>query len=181
MADKMQWFVLQVMSGHELKVQRTIQQRIAIADSELQAMFGDVIVPTEEVVEMRGGKKHTSDRKFFPSYVLLNMDMNDQSWHFINKVPGVLKFIGGKNNQPTPISEAEMNRIVRRVESGEDKPQPKTLYEVGEVVRVMEGPFADFDGVVEEINYDKSRMKVSVTIFGRATPVELSFTQVQKV
>lgn len=176
-----QWYVVQVMSGQELKVQKNIVERLKHADEETTAAVGESIVPTEEVVEMRAGKKYTSDRKFFPSYVLIEMAMNDQVWHFINQVPGVLKFVGGKNAKPTPISRQEVDRILHRVESGEKRPQPKVLYEVGEVIRVTDGPFSDFDGVVEDINYDKSRVKVSVSIFGRTTPVELSFDQVQKV
>lgn len=175
------WYVLQVMSGQELKVKNSILERMQHADPAVKAAIGEITVPTEEVVEMRGGKKVTSDRKFFPSYVLIEMVLADAVWHFVNQVPGVLKFIGGKNDQPTPISQSEMDRILHRVETGFQRPQPKTLYEVGEVLRVIDGPFADFDGVVEEINYEKSRVKVSVSIFGRATPVELSFTQVQKV
>lgn len=181
MSEQKCWYVIQVMSGQESKVQRNIVERLKHADAEMVASIGESIVPTEEVVEIRGGKKYTSDRKFFPSYVLVEMVMNDQVWHFINQVPGVLKFVGGKNAKPAPISQKEVDRILQRIEIGEQRPQPKILYEVGEVIRVTDGPFADFDGVVEEINYEKSRVKVSVSIFGRTTPVELGFDQVQRV
>ena len=176
-----QWYVIQVMSGQESKVQKNIAERLKYAEQDIVSAIGESTVPTEEVVEMRGGKKYTTERKFFPSYVLVHMVLNDQVWHFINQVPGVLKFVGGKNAKPAPISQKEVNRILQRVESGAQRLTPKVLYEVGEVIRVTDGPFADFDGVVEDLNYEKSRVKISVTIFGRATPVELSFDQVQKV
>ena len=176
-----QWYVLQVASGKELSVRDTLKRFISHSDPASQALFGDVIVPTEEVVEMRSGKKYTTNRRFFPGYVLIEMAMGDEAWHFVKKVPGVSKFIGGKNDQPVPLSVAEVNHILNRVETGEQRPQPKTLFEIGETLRVIDGPFKDFDGVVEEINYEKSRLKVSVSIFGRSTPVDLSFNQVEKV
>jgi transcriptional antiterminator NusG len=137
-------------------------------------------VPTEEVVEMKDGQKRKSERKFFPGYVLVEMDMNEDTWHMVKEVPKVLGFIGGTSDKPAPISEAEANAILNRVEEGVDSPRPKVLFEVGEVVRVNEGPFNDFNGVVEEVNYEKSKMLVSVQIFGRSTPVELEFSQVEK-
>lgn len=176
-----QWYVLQVASGKEISVRDSLLRFIENSDDATAAMFGEITVPTEEVVEMRAGKKHTTTRRFFPGYVLIEMLMGDEAWHFVKSVPGVSKFIGGKNAQPVPLSADEVDRILRRVETGEQRPQPKTLYEVGEMVRVIDGPFKDFDGSVEEINYDKSRLKVSVSIFGRSTPVDLSFNQVEKM
>jgi transcriptional antiterminator NusG len=157
---------------------KTIQERIN--RFELQDLFGEILVPTEEVVEMRDGKKRKSDRKFFPGYVLVQMEMNDASWHLVKESPRVLGFIGGTSDKPAAISEKEANAILQRVEDGVDKPRPKILFEPGEVVRVNDGPFTDFNGVVEEVNYEKSRLRVSVLIFGRSTPVELEFGQVEK-
>ena len=151
-----------------------------IERSELKDQFGEILVPTEEVVEMRDGKKRKSDRKFFPGYVLVQMEMNDATWHLVKEAPRVLGFIGGTTDKPVPISTAEADSILQRVEEGVDKPRPKVLFEAGEVVRVTDGPFTDFNGVVEEVNYEKSRLRVSVLIFGRSTPVELEFTQVEK-
>ena len=142
--------------------------------------FGQILVPTEEVVEMREGQKRKSERKFFPGYVLVEMEMDEDTWHLVKNVPKVLGFIGGTSDKPAPISEAEANAILNRVEEGADSPRPKVLFEVGEVVRVNDGPFNDFNGVVEEVNYDKSKLLVSVQIFGRSTPVELEFSQVEK-
>ena len=142
--------------------------------------FGRILVPTEEVVEMRGGKKRSSERKFFPGYVLVEMELNDETWHLVKNVPKVMGFIGGSGDRPTPISEAEVDEILGRVRDGQEKPKPKVLFEVGEMVRVIDGPFNDFNGVVEGVNYEKNRLNVSVTIFGRSTPVELEFEQVEK-
>ncbi|CAN0602164.1 unnamed protein product [Ectocarpus sp. 12 AP-2014] len=157
---------------------RTLKERIALEGME--DSFGEILVPTEEVVEMRDGKKRKSERKFYPGYVLVQMDLEDATWHLVKNTPRVLGFIGGTKDKPAPITEREAEAILRRVESGADKPKPKTLFEPGEVVRVVEGPFADFNGVVEEVDYDKSRVKVAVLIFGRSTPVELEFGQVEK-
>jgi len=157
---------------------RTLQDRIK--RSGMEDKFGEILVPTEEVVEMRDGKKRKSDRKFFPGYVLVQMEMNDDTWHLVKESPRVLGFIGGTSDRPAPISDAEANMILQRVEAGADKPRPKVLFEPGEVVRVIDGPFTDFNGVVEEVNYEKNRLRVSVLIFGRSTPVELEFTQVEK-
>lgn len=172
------WFVVQAYSGFEKHVMRSLKERIAI--NGMEDKFGDVLVPTEEVVEMRDGKKRKSERKFYPGYVLVQMEMDDASWHLVKDTPRVLGFIGGTKDNPAPITEKEAEAILRRVESGVDQPKPKTLFEPGEIVRVIEGPFADFNGVVEEVDYDKSRVKVAVLIFGRSTPVELEFGQVEK-
>jgi transcriptional antiterminator NusG len=164
-------------SGYEKKVAAALQERIDM--HSMQEKFGDILVPTEEVVEMRGGQKRRSERKFFPGYVLVQMELSDDSWHLVKETPRVMGFIGGKADQPAPITEAEANTILQRVESNE-APKPKTLFEPGEMVRVVDGPFNDFNGVVEEVNYDKSKLHVAVLIFGRSTPVELDFGQVEK-
>ena len=170
------WYILHAYSGCEDRVARELRRRI---DEEgLQDLFGDIMVPTEEVVEMRSGKKRKSERKFFPGYVLVHMDMNDQTWHFVQQVPKVLSFVG--KDRPAPITDREADKILQRVQEGAKKPRPKVLFEPGEVVRVTEGPFADFNGVVEEVNYEKSRLRVAVLIFGRSTPVEFEFSQVEK-
>jgi transcriptional antiterminator NusG len=174
----LRWYVVHAYSGFEQQVMRTLKERIK--RSNLQDQFGEILVPTEEVVEMRDGKKRKSDRKFFPGYVLVQMEMNSDTWHLVKEAPRVLGFIGGTSDKPAPISEAEANSILQRVEDGADKPRPKVLFEPGEVVRVTDGPFTDFNGVVEEVNYEKNRLRVSVLIFGRSTPVELEFTQVEK-
>ena len=172
------WYVVHAYSGYEKQVQRSLQERIERAGME--DMFGDVLVPTEEVVEMRGGQKRRSDRKFFPGYVLVEMEMTDETWHLVKDVPKVMGFIGGTADRPAPITEREADAILNRVQEGVDKPRPKVLFEAGEMVRVVDGPFNDFNGVVEEVNYDKSRLRVAVLIFGRSTPVELEFHQVEK-
>ena len=146
----------------------------------MEDSFGEILVPTEEVVEMKEGQQRRSERKFFPGYVLVQMDMNDDSWHLVKEVPRVMGFIGASRGRPTPISDAEADQILNRVREGVEKPRPKVLFEVGEVVRVTDGPFNDFNGVVEEVNYEKSRLRVAVLIFGRSTPVELDFSQVEK-
>lgn len=172
------WYVVHAYSGFEDQVMRTLKDRIVM--SGLEDKFGEILVPTEEVVEMRDGKKRKSDRKFFPGYVLVQMEMNDATWHLVKDSPRVLGFIGGTSDKPAPITEEEANAILQRVEEGVDKPKPKILFEPGEVVRVTDGPFTDFNGVVEEVNYEKNRLRVSVLIFGRSTPVELEFGQVEK-
>jgi transcriptional antiterminator NusG len=177
MGDK-RWYVVHAYSGFEHQVMKMLKERIL--RSGLDDSFGDVLVPTEEVVEMRDGQRRKSDRKFFPGYVLVNMAMNDDSWHLVKSVPKVMGFIGGSSDRPAPISDAEADVILQRVQEGVDKPRPKVLFEAGEVVRVIDGPFNDFNGVVEEVDYDKSRLKVAVLIFGRSTPVELEFGQVEK-
>lgn len=174
----LRWYVVHAYSGFEQRVSKLLKESIAHAGLEDQ--FGEILVPTEEVVEMRSGQKRKSERKFFPGYVLVQMEMNDQTWHLVKSVPKVMGFIGGTTDRPAPISDREADAIMDRVREGADKPKPKILFEPGEVVRVIEGPFADFNGVVEEVNYEKSRLRVSVLIFGRSTPVELGFGQVEK-
>jgi transcription termination/antitermination protein NusG len=175
----LRWYVVHAYSGFEQQVKRAIEEHVQRAGVEDQ--FGQILVPTEEVVEMREGQKRRSERKFFPGYVLVQMEMNDTTWHLIRNVPRVLGFIGGSPDKPSPITEKEAEAILNRIQEGVEKPRPKVLFEVGEVVRVTEGPFNDFNGVVEEVNYDKSRLLVAVQIFGRSTPVELDFHQVEKV
>ena len=172
------WYVVHAYSGFEKSVQRALVERIARAG--MQDFFGQILVPVEEVVEMKNGQKSISERKFFPGYVLVEMEMNDDSWHLIKSTPKVTGFVGGTANNPTPISEKEVEKIMQQMQDGVDKPRPKVLFEVGEMVRVKEGPFTDFNGSVEDVNYEKSKIRVSVTIFGRATPVELDFGQVEK-
>ena len=172
------WYVIHAFSGFEKQVQRSLQERIVRAGME--NMFGEVLVPTEEVVEMKGGQKRRSDRKFFPGYVLVEMEMNDETWHLVKEVPKVMGFIGGTSDKPAPISQKEANTILSRVQEGVDKPRPKILFEPGEMVRVVDGPFNDFNGTVETVDYEKNRLRVAVLIFGRSTPVELNFHQVEK-
>ncbi len=172
------WYVVHAYSGFENHVKRSLEERIAYAGMEER--FGEVLVPTEEVVEMRSGQKRKSDRKFFPGYVLVQMELDDETWHLVKEVPKVMGFVGGTSDRPAPISDREAQRILDRVQEGVEKPKPKVLFESGEIVRVTEGPFADFNGVVEEVNYEKSRLRVAVLIFGRSTPVELEFGQVEK-
>ncbi len=175
----MQWYILQVYSGQELAVKKLLEERIAV--KKLEERFGEILVPTEEVMEMKAGQKRKSERKFFPGYVLLEVDLDDDLWHLICEVPKVIGFIGGKADKPAPISEKELNKILKRVQEGVDSPRPKVLFEAGEVIRVNDGPFADFNGVVEDVNYEKNRLRVAVSIFGRSTPVELEFGQVEKI
>jgi transcriptional antiterminator NusG len=174
----LRWYVVHAYSGFESYVKKVLESRVN--SSAFKEMFGQVLVPTEEVVEMREGTRRKSERKFFPGYVLVQMAMNNDTWHLVKEVPKVLGFIGGTSDKPAAISEDEANAILNRVEEGTDRPRPKVLFEVGEVVRVNDGPFNDFNGVVEEVNYEKSKMLVSVQIFGRSTPVELTFGQVEK-
>ncbi len=174
----MRWYVVHAYSGYEKKVATALKERIDL--HSMQDRFGEVLVPTEEVVEMRGGQKRRSERKFFPGYVLVEMEMTDDTWHLVKDVPKVMGFIGGTADRPAPITEREADAILNRVQEGAEKPRPKVLFEPGEMVRVIDGPFNDFNGVVEEVNYDKSRLRVAVLIFGRSTPVELEFHQVEK-
>jgi transcriptional antiterminator NusG len=174
----LRWYVIHAYSNFENQVKRSLEERVK--RSGLDPYFGKILVPTEEVLEMRKGQQRRSERKFFPGYVLVQMELNDETWHLVKEVPRVLGFIGGTPDKPAPISDQEAEAILSRVEEGAQKPRPKTLFEVGEVVRVVEGPFKDFNGVVEEVNYDKNRLRVSVLIFGRSTPVELGFEQVEK-
>ncbi|KAB7622871.1 transcription termination/antitermination protein NusG [Alkalilimnicola sp. S0819] len=172
------WYVVHAYSGFENQVRKSLIDRVKRA--EMEDLFGEILVPTEEVVEIREGQKRRSERKFFPGYVLVQMEMNDATWHLVREVPRVMGFIGGTTDRPAPITEREAEAILNRVKEGAEKPRPKVLFEVGEVVRVTEGPFTDFNGVVEEVNYEKSRLRVAVLIFGRSTPVELEFGQVEK-
>jgi len=172
------WFVVHAYSGFEKSVQRALVERITRAG--MQEFFGQILVPVEEVVEMKSGQKSISERKFFPGYVLVEMEMNDESWHLVKSTPKVTGFIGGTATKPTPITEKEVTKIMQQIQEGVEKPRPKVLFETGEMVRIKEGPFTDFNGNVEEVNYEKSRMRVAVTIFGRSTPVELQFDQVEK-
>lgn len=174
----MKWYVVQAYSGYENQVRLSLLERIRM--SGVSERFGRILVPTEEVVEMRGGRKRRSDRKFFPGYVLIEMEMDEDTWHLVRDAPKVLGFIGGTTEQPRPLSKQEAGDILRRMEDSQDQPKPKFLYEPGEVVRVIDGVFKDFNGVVETVEYEKSRLKVAVLIFGRSTPVELAFDQVQK-
>jgi len=174
----MRWYVVHAYSGFEKSVQRALIDRVA--RQGMQDKFGRILVPVEEVVELKGGQKSITERKFFPGYVLVEMEMSDDSWHLVKSTPKVTGFVGGAANKPTPISEKEVEKIMQQMQEGVEKPRPKVLFEPGEVVRVKEGPFTDFHGSVEDVNYEKNRLRVSVTIFGRATPVELEFSQVEK-
>jgi transcription termination/antitermination protein NusG len=174
----MRWYVVHAYSGFEKSVARNLVERIERAD--MKDRFGEILVPVEEVVEMKGGQKKTAERKFFPGYVLVQMEMDDDTWHLVKSTPKVTGFVGGTATKPAPISEKEVQSILDQMREGVEKPKPKVLFEVGEDVRVIDGPFTDFNGTVEEVNYDKSKLRVSVMIFGRATPVELGFGQVEK-
>jgi transcriptional antiterminator NusG len=173
-----QWYVLHAFANYEKKVKAALEERIEL--SGFKERFGQILVPSEEVVEMRAGQTRRSERKFFPGYVLVEMELDDDTWHLIKETPRVMGFIGGKADKPAPITQAEANAILQRMDEGVEAPKPKTLFEPGEMVRVTEGPFNDFNGVVEEVNYEKSRLHVAVLIFGRSTPVELNFGQVEK-
>lgn len=176
------WYVIHAFSGYEARVKKLLEeaiQRVAMED-----LFGEILVPTEEVVEMRNGVKRKSERKFFPGYVLVHMEMTDDAWHLVKEIPNVMGFIGntGDKNKikPVPITDKEADTILMRVQEGIDKPRPKVLYEPGELIRVTDGPFNDFNGVVEEVDYEKNLLRISVMIFGRSTPVDLGFDQVEK-
>ena len=173
------WYVVHAYSGMEKAVERNLRERIDRAG--MQEKFGRILVPMEEVVELKNGKKAVTERRFYPGYVLVEMEMADDTWHLVKHTSKVTGFVGGAKNRPSPISEAEVAKIVTQMQEGVEKPRPKVEWEVGETVRVKEGPFTDFNGAVEDVNYDKSKVRVSVTIFGRATPVELDFSQVEKV
>lgn len=172
------WYVVHAYSGYEKKVMLALQERISL--SGMEDLFEEILVPTEEVLEMRGGQKRRSERKFFPGYVLIHMELNDATWHLVKDTPRVMGFIGGTAEKPAPITDAEADKILQRMEDSEDTPTHKIIYEPGELVRIIDGPFNDFTGSVEEVNYDKNRLRVAVLIFGRSTPVELEFGQVEK-
>jgi transcription termination/antitermination protein NusG len=174
----LRWYVVHAYSGMEKTVERNITERIN--REGMQAKFGRILVPMEEVVEIKNGQKKTTERKFFPGYVLVEMIMDDESWHLVKHTNKVTGFVGGAKNRPSPISEAEVMKIVNQMQEGTEKPRHKVEFEVGEYVRVKDGPFTDFNGSVEDVNYEKSKVRVSVTIFGRATPVELEFSQIEK-
>jgi transcriptional antiterminator NusG len=177
--SNLRWYVVHAYSGMEKAVERNIRERIERAG--MHSKFGRILVPTEEVVELKNGKKSVSERRFFPGYVLVEMAMDDETWHLVKHTSKVTGFVGGAKNRPAPISEAEVMKIVNQMQEGIEKPKPKVEWVVGEPVRVKDGPFTDFNGNVEEVNYEKSKVRVSVTIFGRSTPVELDFAQVEKV
>ena len=174
----LQWYVVHAYSNYEYQVKESLKERIERHGMENK--FGEILIPTEEIVEMREGQKRKSERKFFPGYVLVQMEMEEATWHLVKQIPKVLGFIGGTTERPAPISDEEAETIVNRVQEGVDKPRPKILFEPGEVVRVRDGPFNDFNGVVEHVNYEKSKVRVAVQILGRSTPVELDFSQVEK-
>ncbi len=174
----LRWYVVHAYSNFEHKVRQSLMERIKMHG--LEDKFGEILVPTEEVVEMKEGSKRRSERKFFPGYVLVQMEMDEDTWHLVKEVPKVLGFIGGSSDRPAPITDREADIILQRVQEGVDKPRPKVLFEPGEVVRVIDGPFNDFNGVVDQVNYEKSRLRVAVQILGRSTPVELDFGQVEK-
>jgi transcription termination/antitermination protein NusG len=174
----LRWYVVHAYSGMEKAVERNILE--SISRTGMQAKFGRILVPTEEVVEMKNGQRKTTERKFFPGYVLVEMVMDDETWHLVKHTNKVTGFVGGAKNRPAPISEADVQKIVSQMQEGTDKPRHKVEFMVGEYVRVKDGPFTDFNGTVEEVNYEKNKVRVSVTIFGRATPVELEFSQVEK-
>lgn len=172
------WYVVHAYSGYEKSVQRALKDRVERAG--MQDKFGQILVPVEEVIEMKSGQKSISERKFFPGYVLVEMEMSDDSWHLVKNTDKVTGFVGGSAMKPTPISQKEVDNILHQIQEGVEKPKPKILFEAGEAVRVKDGPFTDFHGNVEDVNYDKSKLRVSVSIFGRPTPVELDFNQVEK-
>ena len=174
----MRWYVVQVYSGMEKSVSAVLQDRIN--RSEHTAQFGEILIPIEEVVEIKNGQKSISERRFFPGYILMEIDMTDEAWHLVKSTAKVSGFIGGKTNKPSPITQAEVDKIRAQMKEGAEKPKPKVLFEIGEYIRVKEGPFADFNGTVEEVLYEKSRLRIAVTIFGRATSVEMEFAQVEK-
>ena len=174
----MRWYVVHAYSGMEKSVMRALQEWIERAG--MQSKFGRIMVPTEEVIEIKNGQKAITERRFYPGYVLVEMDLTDESWHLVKNTNKVTGFVGGKANKPTPISEKEVEKIMAQMVEGVEKPRPKVQFEIGELVRVKEGPFTDFNGSVEEVNYDRNKVRVSVTIFGRATAVEMDFAQVEK-
>ena len=174
----MDWYVIQAYSGYEQKVKAALEEKIEL--NNLAEKFGEILIPTEQIVELKGGSKKTTERKFFPGYILVQMILEDDSWQLVQSTPRVSGFVGGTKDRPLPISEEDVNNIINRIEVGEEAPRPKTLFEPGEVVRVCDGPFNDFDGVVEEVDYENSKVKVSVQILGRSTPVQLDFIQIEK-
>lgn len=177
-ALKKRWYVVQVFSGFETRVAHSLREYVKLHD--MKELFGEVMVPTEEVIEIKHGQRRKSERKFFPGYVLVQMVMNESTWHLVRSISRVMGFVGGASDKPSPISDKEVSFIINKLQQTMGKPIPKTLFEPGESVRVIDGPFSDFNGIVEDVDYEKSRLKVSVSIFGRPTPVELDFVQVEK-
>ncbi|MBA4709949.1 transcription termination/antitermination protein NusG [Aquitalea sp. FJL05] len=173
------WYVVHAYSGFEKSVQKALRERIE--RSEVADLFGQILVPVEEVVDVKNGRRSITERKFFPGYVLVEMDMTDDTWHLVKSTPKVTGFVGGTANRPAPISKKEVEAIMQQMQEGVEKPKPKVLFEVGEKVRVIDGPFNDFNGSVDEVNYERNKLRVSVQIFGRDTPVELEFSQVEKL
>jgi len=173
------WYVIHAYSGFEKSVQKLLRERIE--RDGLNEKFGEILVPVEEVVDIKNGQRKISERKFFPGYVLVEMEMSDETWHIVKSIPKVTGFIGGTSNHPSPISQQEVDAITQRIQDGVEKPKPKVLFEVGQRVRVTEGPFDDFDGIIDEVNYERSKVRISVQIFGRDTPVELGFYQIEKL
>ena len=178
-SDGKNWYILQAYSGREFRVVDSIKEYIR--NEKVDDKFGEIIVPTEEIVEMRRGKRRKTDRKIFPGYIFIQMEMTDDTWQLIRHVPGVVNFVGESGKKPVPMTEKEINKVLKEIEESENAPKPKVIFEPGEMIRVVDGPFNDFNGAVEEVNYEKNRLKVSVLVFGRSTPVELDFTQVQKM
>ena len=174
----MEWFVIQAYSGYEQKVKSAMEERINLAN--LANSFGEILVPTEQVIELKSGEEKKTERKFFPGYILVQMDLNDDTWQLVKQTPRVSGFVGGTRAKPKPISDDEVNNIINRIEIGEEAPRPKTMFEPGEMVRVCDGPFNDFNGVVEEVDYERNSVRVSVQILGRSTSVELNFAQIEK-
>ena len=175
----MDYYVIQAFSNCEKKVKAALEERIDI--SGLSSKFGEIMIPTEQVTELKKGQKKQIERKFFPGYMLVQMELDDDTWHLVRKTPNVMGFLGGTKTRPSPITENELNKIVNRVDEAVEQPKFKTIFESGETVRINDGPFNDFNGVVEEVDYEKNLIKVSVSIFGKSTPVELNFSQVEKV
>lgn len=174
------WYVLQVKTGCENKVRETLTKMFTEDFKDHKDALGQILVPSENILEMRSGKKRETQRKFYPGYVLIEADLSDEVWHLIKSMPNVVKFVGGRSDKPVALTPPEVDRIMQRVQESVDKPKPKVLFEAGEIVRVIDGPFADFSGTIEEVNYDKNRLRVAVLIFGRSTPVDLDFSQVEK-
>ena len=174
----MEWFVVQAYSGYEQKVKAAMEERIMLAD--LKEKFGEILVPTEQVVELKSGEQKKTERKFFPGYILIQMELDDDTWQLVKQTPRVSGFVGGTREKPSPITDAEVNSIINIIEVGEEAPRPKTMFEPGEVIRVCDGPFNDFNGVVEEVDYERNSVKVSVQILGRSTSVQLNFMQIEK-